>query len=309
MKATAYRNDKLPAQHQIMFMELLGQTAMSPPLSDPYVAWIHIPRTGATFGITLAYHANPNLSLTAKATVECEKEFLPMSEQSESEDDMSVAVSALQGFFSEVNETTATGLVGHELKLRTAHTPIGSNLYTHFEGHFCGMFREPTARLRSAWYTFAPKSDPLKYAKKTLGVATKMLAGQADGTECTKLSTSCNMDIVPNTELALQRLKGFKFVGLTEQWALSVCLFHTMFGGQCLPREFFNLQPGNYPLGEVRDAFANHVDPYDGPLYTRAKEIFWMNVENYQLTLETCQQKVCPGASYEMAADTNFPRL
>merc|ERR1712151_684040 len=41
--------------------------------------------------------------------------------------------------------------------------------------------------------------------------------------------------------------KGFAFVGITEEWELSVCLFHAMFGGQCRDREFTNTRPSRHP--------------------------------------------------------------
>ena len=34
--------------------------------------------------------------------------------------------------------------------------------------------------------------------------------------------------VMPDTELALRRLEQFAFVGLTSEWALSMCLFHAI---------------------------------------------------------------------------------
>ncbi|CAK9071057.1 unnamed protein product [Durusdinium trenchii] len=46
---------------------------------------------------------------------------------------------------------------------------------------------------------------------------------------------------------AVQRLReGFAFVGLTEEWDLSICLFHAMFGGPCHSSEFHNARPGQH---------------------------------------------------------------
>ena len=47
----------------------------------------------------------------------------------------------------------------------------------------------------------------------------------------------------PRIEVALRRLPAFQFVGLTEQYALSICLFHATVGGPCLPVEFQTLRP------------------------------------------------------------------
>ena len=45
--------------------------------------------------------------------------------------------------------------------------------------------------------------------------------------------------------LAIERLQTFAFVGLTEEWALSICLLHVMHGPtfnteKCVRAEFFN---------------------------------------------------------------------
>merc|ERR1740130_1700859 len=82
-------------------------------------------------------------------------------------------------------------------------------------------------------------------------------------------------------ELALWRLSdGFAFVGLTEEWALSVCLFHAMFGGDCHEREFLNVRPGvKHADHENYDAsvLEGWVDPYDGALYAHTAKTFWEN--------------------------------
>ena len=60
-----------------------------------------------------------------------------------------------------------------------------------------------------------------------------MLAGQAYGLSCLWLKYGCNLSITPNANKAISRLAGFAFVGLTELYDLSICLFHAMHGGSC----------------------------------------------------------------------------
>merc|ERR1719310_2223786 len=73
---------------------------------------------------------------------------------------------------------------------------------------------------------------------------------------------------------------GFAFVGITDQWALSVCLFRVMFGGQCLASDVLDVRPGDnsnasesesgYDTGELQ----GWTDVWDGPVYDEALSIF-----------------------------------
>lgn len=123
----------------------------------------------------------------------------------------------------------------------------------------------------------------------------------------------------PDIALALERLsRGFMFVGLTEEFDLSVCLFHAMFGGECLPVEFENMRPGNYQANYRRSrarpghaswrarrrereytrakaALQNYSDPIDGRLHRAASSIFWDIVKKYNVGRSFCR-KLCPEA-------------
>ena len=58
-------------------------------------------------------------------------------------------------------------------------------------------------------------------------------------------------------EAALARLPKLGFVGLTDQWDLSVCLWHAKFGGECLPAEFKNVRPARtqYSAADLSESF------------------------------------------------------
>ncbi len=45
-------------------------------------------------------------------------------------------------------------------------------------------------------------------------------------------------------ERAVQTVSKLAFVGITEEWDESVCLFHRMFGGHIHPMEFKNFHEG-----------------------------------------------------------------
>merc|ERR1711982_201734 len=100
-----------------------------------------------------------------------------------------------------------------------------------WKGHFVAFFREPKSRMVSAWEYFKHgRGDLLKYANKSSHYMTKMLTGEH-----------------AHIALALDRLEnGFKFIGLTEEWNLSICLFHAMLGGKCLDWEFSKSRPTGY---------------------------------------------------------------
>ena len=117
-----------------------------------------------------------------------------------------------------------------------AHTAISADAYEFFKGRFFGMFRSPVSRATSSFLWFrrefpvARKNGhaiPLSatdYAMSIRGTMVKTVAGQADGLQCTGAFVPCDTSIVPDVALASDRLKyGFAFVGLTEEWALSIC--------------------------------------------------------------------------------------
>jgi hypothetical protein len=124
-------------------------------------------------------------------------------------------------------------------------------------GHV-GLFREPRARLVSAFHygmhAFgAPEEwhEALKARVKTLqefvetpqilSCSTKMLLGRA-------CAEDYNVS-VSDAAQALRNLDTFAFVGLTEAFNMSVCLFHHMHGGEVFPWEFVT----------VRDSFSSKM--------------------------------------------------
>merc|ERR1719414_1687542 len=119
------------------------------------------------------------------------------------------------------------------------------------------MFRQPEQRLLSAfafdggWVPFGwgwrfptPPSSVLEYAHFAQGCAVKMLTrtGYATGDltlpanvdytrVCQDNSTAVTSDEVA---LAVSRVgSAFAFVGITDEWSLSMCLLHATFGGDC----------------------------------------------------------------------------
>merc|ERR1711933_349301 len=107
--------------------------------------------------------------------------------------------------------------------------------------HVVSMFREPRQRAISGFFhdkhMCREASNLREYSYCVEGLVTCMITG---------IGYPCNGRKwrPEETELAVARVNQMGFVGLTDQWDLSVCLFHAMHGGDCLPVEFSNSRPG-----------------------------------------------------------------
>merc|ERR1712224_810031 len=146
---------------------------------------------------------------------------------------------------------------------------------------------------------WSPSLNLSTFVRRSAGESVKML----NGIGFVKANVTDDM-----VKTAIARLEtGFAFVGLVEEWPLSVCLFHKMFGGRPHKREFVNTRPGNVfhpgdrPTDDVPVDTADlegYTDPYDGQVYAKAHEIFWANVEKYGATQQACQELCGHATSY-----------
>jgi hypothetical protein len=185
------------------------------------------------------------------------------------------------------------------------HSGVGSLYGTVVEGHAFTLFRQPEQRIMSGfsdsyhswpyWYYERWPLDVREYATPVSGCAVKMLT--RDGLSFAKghNDTVCG-DPVPPTpaevSAAQVRLReGFVFVGLAEQWELSICLLHRIIGGPCRYYDLYTSEfgPGDsattYDLSELQ----GYRDIYDGALYATAVEVFNENLQRYNVSLSTCE--------------------
>lgn len=267
------------------------------------IAWFHPPKTATSFGATIMHYANASL---------------PKSEGAR-------FLSDWQRFFRKFPQDVWFRDV--LWKPAYDHAKVTAAVYNEFRGHFVGLFRQPEQRLLSAFYEKGlGKGDPVLYAKRSAGVVVKELAGQEDGERWAcwpglPAPEIRKRDIVsrcggrqalvgetpdePDVGTALARLReGFKFVGLMEQYDLSVCLFHAMFGGECLTVEFANMRPSAGPptkapgyTTRMHDVapLGGYTDPFDGPLYDLAARRFWQLVGLFNVSRSACRA-LCPAA-------------
>jgi hypothetical protein len=197
------------------------------------------------------------------------------------------------------------------------HSGIDNIYSASVKGHGVVMLRQPEQRIISAYNNGAhswPKylykrwpKDVREYAEAVHGCTVKMMTRNDvskwfgyDG------PNSCG-DPHPVTKdeasLAVKRLReGFVFVGLTEEWALSMCLFRKQFGGDCLESDFFsvpNPPTDDWTKEEISKNTTNSAlyntsqlgdfrDRADGDLYNEAQRLFAQATKSYSVTMASC---------------------
>ena len=93
---------------------------------------------------------------------------------------------------------------------------------------------------------------------------------------------------------ASRRVKeGFAFVGLTEEWDMSICLFHKMFGGHCRAEEFMDIRPTSSAKDASVDYDTSELmgfhDDIDEVVYSAALEVFKTNIALYNVSQDSCR--------------------
>eukprot|EP00435_Cladocopium_sp_Y103_P069715 s27_g33.t2 len=122
-----------------------------------------------------------------------------------------------------------------------------------------------------------------EFERVVSGWETKQLAGRNRSLNATQADIS----------MALERLReGFAFVGLQEEWSLSICLFHAKFGGPCRKLEFLDTRPDNR-ITSVTSTYDTAilngwVDEIDRPVYAEAVKMFKADLAKFGVSHESC---------------------
>mmetsp|Transcript_402 Transcript_402/g.1124 ORF Transcript_402/g.1124 Transcript_402/m.1124 type:complete len:363 (-) Transcript_402:132-1220(-) len=187
--------------------------------------------------------------------------------------------------------------------------------YERVKGHFMGMFRQPEQRTMATFYdlSFCAKIEPMinllnparswgglperrvpgarEFAEWYRGCTVKMLTRPAllrggypcgDGTYPTEAEVTEAKEMLHNE---------FKFIGMTNDWALSICLLSAQFKSPCLPAMFADSRTSRkddtrlYKL----DPLENVTDPYDGALFEEATKIFKKRLKKYNVSEASCR--------------------
>jgi len=184
------------------------------------------------------------------------------------------------------------------------HTGVGGFYSSSVKGHGVIMLRQPEQRIMSAYYDGQHSwpypsfgrlaADPLEFAQVVSGCAVRMLTregtslGHADTGPCGGPEPATAAEVT----LAKQRLReGFVFVGLTDEWDLSMCLLHAVFGGRCIASDFSDIHPGSNSSQEKYNVseLMGFTDASDGALYTEASAVFSEQLQRYGLSYDACR--------------------
>lgn len=254
--------------------------------------WVHIPKCGSSLANILGH--TPGLCPNTPAD-------LVLEQLNETQAGIRKALTSeanCPGSFHPRGNAYGNGL-GQE------HWGIGDLTEQEIQGHGVIMLRQPEQRLMSGYnhyhhsYPYGKARPPKSfrdYASVVNGCAVRML---------TRVGQSvCGGPEPPTAEevaLARRRLRrDFAFVGLTDSWGLSVCLFRAMFGGECRQFELGNVRPGmkRQQAGAAYDSkeFQGFRDRYDAEVWEEAKQIFEENLRIYNITEASCAQSCRPGA-------------
>ncbi|CAK0869524.1 unnamed protein product, partial [Prorocentrum cordatum] len=88
----------------------------------------------------------------------------------------------------------------------------------------------------------------------------------------------------------------FAFVGITEKWDLSICLFNAKYNNPCKSNQFdssFHVNSTTEAHGWYdTDALDGFVDKYDGRLYDRALQMFEEDLVRFGVSEENCNRCV-----------------
>jgi hypothetical protein len=151
------------------------------------------------------------------------------------------------------------------------------------------------------------RPSELWYAKAMRGCAVRLLTSKSVA-PC-ETPTPRRPPSRAATMRAIETLRQFQFVGITEQWELTVCLWHRLYGGRkptlfragrpwwakCAASHFTNTRigKGNKAGGasgyNASALLPDFVDERDGQLYHAGLRLFRSQLQRYGLSEETCE--------------------
>ena len=275
--------------------------------SRPGLRWLHVPKCGQSFSITMIVYGCPSVDM---------KQVEKVEKVLHKEKPHGTFVHALHGKFGLGKETTCS------------RAKIVSPLWGHVgvardERGIVTLLRDPWQRIISNVFHFLNTkrlSDDLPTVERLVSESRGCYVRMLTAGECGNKKIQIGMDelraAVPHALATLR--ERIAFVGLVERWDESVCLFHVWYFGKdrggsslcAIPQELLNLHEGTrasekvastssslssqlynatpmatpaklYNVAGLRDAvsvanpaWSEHVDSTDGVIYAEAVRMF-----------------------------------
>eukprot|EP00730_Choanoeca_flexa_P019476 TRINITY_DN9515_c0_g1_i4.p1 TRINITY_DN9515_c0_g1~~TRINITY_DN9515_c0_g1_i4.p1 ORF type:complete len:362 (+),score=33.52 TRINITY_DN9515_c0_g1_i4:100-1185(+) len=256
-------------------------TSNIPPTNLTRFRWLHIPKAGTSFATVLYQYSCTGLPADATPSLNARNRGMAIP-RFEREYDFNAHCS--KHWF---------------MTPRMGHHPLRSNEAVSDKPIMVAMFRDPRSRLWSA-YNFGLHANGMhNKLRREMRAAVKTPRDFARwpriGSCQTKmmLGHQCASDYNITEVLfqkAVQRLQNFAFIGITDDWDSSVCLFHAMFGGPLLESFFKNIRNTSesknhqsYHQQAYGDQLSVEDDPYDWRLYLEAVRIYFDRLHKYGL--------------------------
>jgi hypothetical protein len=209
-------------------------------------------------------------------------------------------------------------------RFQSGHTPLDA--FSENLAHVVVMMREPSQRVISGYFDGLHECAALqsKYQCSAINGAYRCI-GDALGKggrfmrdpsvippqeygSCVENCTanmltgrSCSDPGEVDVSQAIAVINELGFVGLTDEWVLSVCLWHKMFGGRMVPAELTNVRPGSltartHGMGiyDQHALLGSWLPSADVRVFDAAKHRFWSDVDRFGVTHESCEQEIAP---------------
>lgn len=268
------RSSFLQPHHPRLSFRSLAQMPTQ-PLSPQGLEWLHIPKTGTSFGNTLILWACPELDPT-QVWMRANGSTMP---------DSCRAKFRLPGSTGKVKLSPHKSLTRRtDDQLRRVVTMLRFpptwtvSLYHHGRASDAKFYQQtqyqPLENTTEAdvcsWLETSKRWSPDRH-----GCMVKMIAGVPRPLN-RELRTNMFLDSMPPTPAmtaeACRRVGLFAFVGITDYWDASICLFHAMHGGPMQPAELQNVRPGRHQGAGLKEVSC--VSDHDMQLYGCAFRLF-----------------------------------
>ena len=300
------------------------------PAVKDYIWWVHIPKTGTSFGTVLVHHANQSLPHDARMP-NCDDHLLNHNTSTTRIDtdsryrlahpyephvcsgatDVFFAIYPrarwFPGWFAVDGPRSDRSRTVPGAHVPGTHVPISGRQWAQHYSHFQGLFRDPSSLKVSQYLRAFHGPGPIDIHDPLINFSTAIgrtaLLNYARRTEGSTVRFVLGQPINTShcdafVSKAVSRLRGFSYFGVTTEWEASVCLYHrmVMHGRACVSAEFENDRPtqfSNPHLGVRVLAAAGWHDRCDEPFFSVVLEQFNANLIRYSVDSSSCAAIRC----------------